>query len=183
MKKPERAAAESNTRTRFLKMKNQLTERGRRLFVASEAIALGHGGIAATSRATNMAASSIGRGIAEVGAIESGSASVLPAPRSRRPGAGRKKTTEKDPTLVPDLKALVESTTRGDPESPLLWTARSLRTLVVALKKQGHETSTKMVSRLLKELGYSLSYLDAPRRISCTGDRTPAREVMATRNI
>jgi len=76
--------------------------------------------------------------------------------RSRRPGGGRKKTTEKDPTLLPDLKALVESTTRGDPESPLLWTARSQRNLVAALGEQGHQTSRKMVSRLLKGLGYSL---------------------------
>ena len=156
MKKPERDAAESKTRTRFLKMKDQLTERARRLFVASEAIAVGHGGIAAVSRATGMAASVIGRGIAEVREIESGLAPVLSPTRSRRPGAGRKKATEKDPTLVPDLKALVESTTRGDPESPLLWTARSQRNIVDALKKQGHATSTKMVARLLKELGYSL---------------------------
>ena len=156
MKKPERAAAESKTRSRFQKMKHQLTERARRLFVASEALAVGHGGIAAASRATGMAASVIGRGIAEVQALESGLAPGLAATRSRRPGGGRKKTTDKDPTLVPDLKALVDSTTRGDPESPLLWTARSQRNIVEALKKQGHSTSMKMVSRLLKELGYSL---------------------------
>ena len=76
--------------------------------------------------------------------------------RSRRPGGGRKKTTAKDPRLLPDLQALVESTTRGDPESPLLWTARSQRNLVAALGRQGHHTSMKMVARLLKELGYSL---------------------------
>jgi transposase len=64
--------------------------------------------------------------------------------------------TDKDPTLLPDLKKLVESTTRGDPESPLLWTARSQRNLVAALKKQGHQTSMKRVARLLKDLGYSL---------------------------
>jgi transposase len=156
MNKTERAAAEAKTRTRFLKMKSQLTERARRLFVASEAMAFGHGGIAVASRATGMAASVIGRGIAEIRSIESGSAPDLPPTRSRRPGGGRKKTTEKDPTLLPDLKSLVESTTRGDPESPLLWTSRSLRNIVAALEGQGHQTSMKMVSRLLKELGYSL---------------------------
>jgi hypothetical protein len=62
----------------------------------------------------------------------------------------------KDPALLPDLKALVESTTRGDPESPLLWTARSQRNLVAALKNQGHAVSTKLLARLLKGLGYSL---------------------------
>ena len=156
MKKAERARAELGTRTRFLKVKDQLTERARRLFVAAEALTVGHGGIAAASRATGMAASGIGRGIAEVLEIESALAPVLAPTRSRRPGGGRKKATEKDPGLVPDLKALVDSTTRGDPESPLLWTARSLRNIVDALTKQGHQTSMKMVSRLLKELGYSL---------------------------
>ena len=152
----ERKAKESKIRDRYVKLKSSLSERARRLFIANEAIAFGYGGIAAASRATGMAASVIGRGIAEVRAIEDGRAETLPASRSRRPGGGRKKTTEKDPSLLPDLKALVESTTRGDLESALLWTARSQRNLVAALKEQGHQTSMKMVSRLLKELGYSL---------------------------
>jgi len=76
--------------------------------------------------------------------------------RVRRPGAGRKKATEKDPGLLPALKALVEATTRGDPQSPLLWTARSLRNLLSALKQQGHKASPGLVARLLKQLGYSL---------------------------
>lgn len=152
----ERAARESKIRARYDKLKGSLTERARRLFVANEAIAFGHGGIAAAHRATGMAPSVIGRGIAEVHAIENGEAPDLPPTRSRRSGGGRKKATEKDPRLIPDLKKLVESTTRGDPESALLWTARSQRNIVAALKKQGHGTSMKMVSRLLKELGYSL---------------------------
>jgi transposase len=151
-----RAARESKIGDRYRKVQSSLTERARRLFVASEAIAFGYGGIVAAARATGMAPSVIGKGIAEVNAIEAGTASNLPVSRSRRPGGGRKKTTQKDPTLLPDLKALVESTTRGDPESPLLWTARSQRNIVDALVKQGHQTSMKMVSRLLKELGYSL---------------------------
>jgi hypothetical protein len=152
----DRPAREAKIRERYNKLKDSLTERARRLFVANEAIAFGFGGIAATARATGMAPSVIGRGITEVGAIEDGTAPRLAPTRSRRPGGGRKKATEKDPTLLPDLKALVESTTRGDPESPLLWTARSQRNIVAALKGQGHQTSMKMVSRLLKELGYSL---------------------------
>jgi hypothetical protein len=151
-----RAARESKIGDRYRKVKSSLTERARRLFVASEAIAFGYGGIVAAARATGMAPSVIGKGIAEVQAIEAGTAPNLPVARSRRPGGGRKKTTQKDPTLLPDLKVLVESTTRGDPESPLLWTARSQRNIVDALVKQGHQTSMKMVSRLLKELGYSL---------------------------
>jgi len=152
----ERAVRGSKIRDRYRKLKSSLTERARRLFVANEAMAFGYGGIVAAARATELAPSVIGRGIAEVRAIEDGTAPCLALTRSRRPGGGRKKTTEKDPTLLPDLKVLVESTTRGDPESPLLWTARSQRNIVAALKKQGHQTSMKMVSRLLKELGYSL---------------------------
>jgi hypothetical protein len=133
-----------------------LTERARRLFVASEALAFGYGGIAAAARATGMAATGIQRGIADLRAIEAGVGPVLPATRSRRPGGGRKKATDKDPTLLADLRALVESTTRGDPESPLLWTARSQRHLVTALAQQGHATSPNLVARLLTALGYRL---------------------------
>lgn len=150
-----RAARESGIVERYRRLESSFTERARRLFVASEAIAFGRGGIAAASRATGMARSVIGSGIREVRALEAGALS-LPPTRSRRPGGGRKNATEKDPTLLPDLKALIEATTRGDPESPLLWTARSQRNIVAALRQQGHETSMKMVSKLLKKLGYSL---------------------------
>jgi len=152
----ERAARGAEIRDRYLNLKSGLTERARRLFVANEAITFGYGGIVAAARATGMAPSVIGKGIAEVRAIEAGTAPTLAVTRSRRPGGGRKKTTEKDPTLLSDLRVLVESTTRGDPESPLLWTARSQRNLVAALRKQGHQTSKNMVARLLKQLGYSL---------------------------
>ena len=152
----ERAAREAEIRDRYVNLKSSLTERARRLFVANEAITFGYGGIVAAARATGMAPSVIGKGITEVRAIEDGTAPSLAVTRSRRPGGGRKKTTEKDPTLLPDLKALVESTTRGDPESPLLWTARSQRNIVAVLKKQGHQASKNLVARLLKQLGYSL---------------------------
>ena len=88
--------------------------------------------------------------------MEGGAVPSLAWSRSRRPGGGRKKATVKDPTLLTDLKALVESTTRGDPESPILWTARSQRNIVAALAEQGHQASMRTVSNLLKELGYSL---------------------------
>jgi hypothetical protein len=153
---PERIEKERRIRERFNALKSTLTERARRLFVANEAIAYGYGGIAAAFRATGLAPSSIGEGIKEVHALEAEEASRLPNHRSRRAGAGRKKTTDKDPALIPHLKELVESSTRGDPESALLWTARSQRNIVDALKAQGHQTSIKMVARLLNELGYSL---------------------------
>lgn len=156
MNRARSSSAEAEIRKRFEKVKGQLNERARRLFVASESLAIGHGGIAAASRATGMSRSVIGNGIAEVKGLEAGDVSSLPPSRSRRAGAGRKKETEKDPTLLPDLKKLVEETTRGDPQSPLLWTARSLRNLVAGLAVQGHHASVNLVSRLLKELGYSL---------------------------
>jgi hypothetical protein len=156
MKKAAHTTVEAQIRLRYRQVTSVLTERARRLFVASEAMALGYGGIAAASRATGMAASVIGRGIAEVRAVEAGTAPILAPTRSRVPGGGRKKTIAKDLKLLPDLQTLVESTTRGDPESPLLWTARSQRHIVAALTRQGHRTSMKMVSTLLKQLGYSL---------------------------
>ena len=157
MKKTERREAEEKIRQRYEAVRGTLTERARRLFIAGEAMTFGFGGIAAASRATGMAPSAIGRGIKEVQAIEAGEGPALSGQRSRRPGGGRKKLTEKDPSLLPDLKNLVESTTRGDPESPLLWTLRSQRKLVDALEDLGHKVCMKTVARLLKEeLGYSL---------------------------
>jgi hypothetical protein len=119
-------------------------------------MACGYGGIAAVWRATGLAQSTIGRGIKEVRLIEAGQMEAMEANRARRPGAGRPEATRRDPTLEGDLKKLVESTTRGDPESPLLWTCRSQRHLVAAVLEEGHRTSTKVVARLLEKMGYSL---------------------------
>ena len=79
-----------------------------------------------------------------------------PSGRVRRPGAGRKPATVKDPRLRADLEALVEPTTRGDPESPLRWTCKSLRRLAEALQQQGHQVSRTLVAELLNTVGYSL---------------------------
>jgi transposase len=96
------------------------------------------------------------QGRKECQAIEAGQAPSLAPQRSRRAGGGRKRLTEKEPQLLPSLQALVESTTRGDPESPLLWTARSQRNLVQALAEQGYRVSKHSLAKLLKQLGYSL---------------------------
>lgn len=156
MKASSLTEATEKIRERYLKLKGTLSERARRLFVANEAQSVGYGGIIAASRATGMAPSAIGRGLADIRAIEDGSATLLDPKRSRRPGGGRKAATVKDPSLLGDLQQLVESTTRGDPESPLLWTARSQRNIVAALGSMGHATSTTLVRKLLKELKYSL---------------------------
>ncbi len=76
--------------------------------------------------------------------------------RIRTSGGGRKRITETDPTVLADLERLVEPLTRGDPESPLRWTCKSVRQLATALQKQGHVIERQKVAHLLSELGYSL---------------------------
>ena len=110
-----------------------LTERSRRVWAATEAQAIGYGGIAQVARATGIAASTIQRGLRELAAGD-----TLPGPRSRKAGGGRKRATELDATLLRDLDALVEPTAPGDPDSPLRWTCLSARTLAVALEGLGH---------------------------------------------
>src|SRR5882762_1685402 len=152
-------------RERFLTVAPFLDERGRRLVAAAEAFAVGYGGIAAVAMATGMAPSTIGRGLRELAQDE-------PSERIRRPGAGRKPTICKDPTLLPDLEALVEPTTRGDPQSPLRWTCKSVRRLAQALQAQGHEVSRTLVAHLLNEAGYSLQ----GNRKTTEGDSHPDRD-------
>src|SRR6266404_366346 len=140
-------------RERFLTVAPFLDERGRRLVAAAVAMA------------TGMAPSTIGRGLRELAQDE-------PSERIRRPGAGRKPTICKDPTLLPDLEALVEPTTRGDPESPLRWTCKSVRRLAQALQAQGHEVSRTLVAELLNGAGYSLQANSKTKE----GDSHPDRD-------
>lgn len=142
-------------RQQFERLGGSLNERARREWAASEALALGRGGIVRIHEATGIAPSTIGKGIRELRGREAGSA-VDDFNGVRRPGGGRKTADESDPTLLPALEKLVEPVTRGDPESPLRWTAKSLRRLASELVDQGYEVSRNVVSRLLKQLGYSL---------------------------
>ena len=128
-----------------------LTERSRRLWAATEAQAIGDGGIAQVARATGIAASTIQRGLRELHSGE-----PLVGTRTRKAGGGRKRVTELDPTLLRDLDALVEPTAPGNPDSPLRWTCLSARTRAVALDGLGHHVSHTVVAELLHELGYSL---------------------------
>lgn len=156
-KKPEEQKQwETQIKMRYESLQGTMTERSRRLFAGSEALAYGYGGITAVSRATGISPKTVSTGLKECRAIEAGEAPQLPANRSRRKGGGRKKVTEKYPQLLPTLKQLVEDTTRGDPESPLLWTARSQRNLVEALKEEGYSISKHTLANLLQDLGYSL---------------------------
>ena len=116
----------TTVRKKYSALSGALTERSRRLWAATEAMSLGHGGIALVERATGISRSTITRGIWEV---ESGVSDELPPERTRRPGGGRKRAVDKDHTLLADLEALVEPATLGDPDSPLRWTSKSVRHL------------------------------------------------------
>lgn len=134
-----------------------LNERQLRLFVAAEALALGRGGISLTSQATGVSRPTITLGCKELLEQKANeSAEVFPVTRVRKKGGGRKRTVEVDETLRSDLEGLIEPVTRGDPESPLRWTAKSVRNLSDELKRMGHRTSHRMVAELLHEMGYSL---------------------------
>ena len=152
----ERKEAEAEVQRRYSTLRGTLTERSRRLFAGSEALSFGYGGIAAVSRATGLSPKVVRRGVRECQTIEAGEAPTLAPHRSRLPGGGRKRLTETHPQLLTTLKELVESTTLGDPESPLLWTARSQRNLVRALEEEGYRVSQHSLAKLLTELGYSL---------------------------
>ena len=127
-----------------------LDERGRRLFAANEVLALGRGGVTATSRATGLARSTINRGIDELQ-----SAGNAIDRRVRRPGGGRKRAVVHQPGLPAALEALIEAAIRGDPCSPLRWVSRSQRQLVKSLAERGFKASQRVVANLLHALNYS----------------------------
>jgi Rhodopirellula transposase DDE domain len=114
-------------------------------------LAIGRGGQVAVARATGVARTTIQQGIREILRPDLRAAKG----RTRRLGGGRKPTVMTDPTLREDLERLVEPTSRGDPESPLRWTCKSVRKLAEELKAQGHKTSHRMVAELLHAMGYS----------------------------
>ena len=144
---------ESTIRRRFRLIAAHLDERMRRLVAAAEAAALGFGGVSIVARATGVSRRAIRIGATE---LRQRPRVVGAAGRVRRPGGGRKKTVHQDRTLLRDLEALIEPVTRGDPESPLRWTAKSVRRLAAELQRQGHRSSHRMVAEMLHELGYSL---------------------------
>ena len=132
-----------------------MDERMRRQWAASEAQAIGWGGVRAVSGAIGMSPNTIRRGVAELLERRAHPRALLD-PRIRRPGGGRKRLIEKDPDLSGALERLVDPATRGDPESPLRWTCKSTTQLAEALRRQGHALSPRTVGRLLNEAGYSL---------------------------
>ncbi len=126
-----------------------LNEQSRRRWAAAEALALGRGGISAVARATGLSRPTIRAGINEIHHGQVPAAHANGRPRLRRPGGGRKPRIQHEPTLLPDLEALVEPSARGDPQSPLRWTSKGVRRLAAELREQGHEVSAQLVSELL----------------------------------
>lgn len=144
----------SHIAKRYNLIKWALDERLRRLFAAAEAKVLGHGGITSVAESTGISRRAIHAGLKELEADQLQESAGQS--RIRRPGAGRKCVIEIDATLQSDLELLIEPVTRGDPESPLRWTCKSLRTLADELNKMGHKVSHTHVGKLLVQLGYSL---------------------------
>jgi hypothetical protein len=127
-----------------------LDERSRRLLAASEALALGYGGVSRIRRACGLSRKAIAKGIREIT-----EGNRTPG-RIRRAGAGRKSIVERDPKLLAALERLIEPGTRGDPESPLRWICKSTRTLAAHLTRKKHPISHEKVAQLLRAQNYSL---------------------------
>ncbi|MCA1678974.1 MAG: ISAzo13 family transposase [Actinobacteria bacterium] len=136
---------------RYRALAGEFDERRRRLWAAAEARSHGRGGIAAVARATGIAENTVRGGLRE---LESGE--TLERGRVRRRGGGRRPLSASDPTLVKDLERLTDGDSRGDPQLPLRWTAKSVRRLADGLRELGHQISHETVARLLRGLGYSL---------------------------
>lgn len=139
-------------RTKYEAFGPYLNEQTRRVWAAIEARSLGHGGIIAVSVATGLSRNTIASGLLRLDLEANG---TVVAGVIRQPGGGRKRVEDQDHTLIESLDRLVESTTRGDPESPLRWTCKSVSKLAQELQQQGHRVSAKTVYTLLKSMDYS----------------------------
>ncbi len=144
---------EKRIKQRFDMMAPFLNEKQKRLYAGSEAVAYGSGGIKRISALLEMSTATVSRGVKELRNPE-----TVESERTRQPGGGRKPATETDPELLDDLDRLIAPETRGDPQSPLRWTCKSTRNLAEELQKMkpGRSVSNKLVSKLLREMGYSL---------------------------
>ena len=155
----------SAIRERFTAVGRGLDERSRRLFAAAEARTAGYGGIAATSRATGIARSTIGRGLKDLN--DPGGLSGV----ARRPGSGQPTLMARDPTLLEDLRGMLEPATMGDPMRPLLWVSKSHEKLAAALRGMGHKIAESSIPKLLGLLKYRRQM----NRKTLEGSRNPDR--------
>jgi transposase len=158
---------EAAVRQRFARLKTTWNERQRRLWAAAEAKSVGYGGVSLVHRATGISRRAIHVGLKELAAV-----GFFPLQRVRRPGAGRWKLTKIQEGVAEALDALVDPTARGDPQSPLRWTCKSLRHLAGALREQGFQISHQTVADLLHEADYSLQ----ANRKTLEGNNHPDRD-------
>ena len=148
-----------------------LNEKQRRIYLASEAIAIGRGGITKVSKASGVSRSVITAGVKD---INSGNTKVLSEDGPiRRKGAGRKPITETQPGIKEALDGLVCDSTFGDPMSPLLWTTKSIRNLADELVAKGFKIGYRKVAYLLEEMGYSLQ---VNKKMNQVGEEHPDRD-------
>jgi hypothetical protein len=162
---------EDQIRKKFQALRPVMNERTRRLWAASEARAWGWGGVTAVADATGMSRNTIKAGMMELQTQDKKKRGPVDRQPVQRPGGGRKRRTEQDATLLPDLEALLEPVTRGDPQSPLRWTCKSAAKLAAELNRERPRVSARTVSRLLKTLNYSLQ----SNRKTKEGDNHPDR--------
>jgi hypothetical protein len=155
--------------TKYRSLEPEMDERLRRQWAAAEARDVGWGGITAVAQATGMSRTTITAGLRELTLPEEERA--MEVSRVRRPGGGRKSLTETDAGLLAALEALIEPTTRGDPESPLRWTCKSTRRLADELTRQNHPVRARTVAKLLREADYSLQANRKTREGSSHPDR------------
>ena len=152
----DKALAVEAVRTKYHQLHPLMTERLRRQWAACEAQSLGRGGTSLVAQATGLSRNTIRSGRRELQRRADRPQDDLAADRVRAPGGGRHLVEHEDATIVTDLLALVDSATRGDPESPLRWTSKSVRRIAEELRKQSHAVSHQTVAALLDDLGYSL---------------------------
>jgi hypothetical protein len=167
---------EAAIRQRFGGLASTLDERQRRLWAAAEANAWGYGGVSLVSRSPGISRRAIHVGLQE---SQADPTAALAGKRVRRPGAGRKALTAAQPDLLEALDALVEPTSRGDPESPLRWTCKGVRRLATELQRQGFTIGRQKVAQLLTALGYSLQANRKTREGSQHPDRNAQFEYIA----
>jgi hypothetical protein len=171
----ETESMEEILRQKYAEVTPILGERGRRLWAAAEAKAVGRGGASLVARATGLSRSTIHAGLRELAA----GPADLPPGRARRKGAGRKRLTDAQPGLLSALDALVEPTSRGDPESPLRWSCKSTRNLATQLRQDGFQIGRQKVAELLYQLGYTLQSNRKTREGSQHADRNSQFEYIA----
>jgi hypothetical protein len=141
-------------RRKYRSLEPELDERRRRQWAAAEARDLGWGGVTAVAQATGLSRTTISAGMKELALPAKQRAAE--AMRVRHPGGGRRSIAGTDPGLLAALEALIEPTTRGDPESPLRWTCKSIRRLAEELTRENHAVGPVTVAKLLRQAGYSL---------------------------